>query len=227
MLSFTASCISNSHALKGANQDNLLFSGQILPEANGGLSGVPTAKFNQDTPFLAAVFDGQGSAGAKAACFAAGAFRAVSSKLTGEADLSALLAELHNEFSEKAPADTGVSALAVLVSGDRLCMAAYGSCRAYLFRNRALYVLTHSEGQTLLGVSSAGKPVPYVLSGGLQHGDQLLLCTDGLYSVLSDPTILRILATESGSAAFLQKLRDSALEAGAADSITAIALRFD
>lgn len=228
MLSFTASCICNSQALQRANKDNLLFSGQILPEVNGGLSGIPTAKFHQAPPFVTAVFDGRGSAGAKTACFAAGAFRAVADKLRSEQDLTALFGELHSEFAGKAPADSGVSALAVTVSGDRLCMANFGSCRAYLLRDRALYILSRQEStDAFLGDPSLRRPEPYALSGALRSGDLLLLCTDGLWGVLKDTEILRIMATENGTSALLQTLQQSAQEHDANDSVTAVALRFD
>ena len=228
MLSFTASCICNSKALQSANQDNLLFSGQILPEVNGGLAGTPTAKFSQNAPFVAGVYDGRGSAGARAACFAAGAFRAVADKLHSEQDLSALLKELHNEFTVKAPADTGISAAAIAIRDDRLCMANFGSCRVYLLRDRALYILSRQESTTAFlgdaGVRSVG---PYTLSGVLHSGDRLLLGTDGLWGVLKDTDILRILASEPGSAAMLQSLLQAAKDHGAADSVTAVMLCFD
>ena len=228
MLCFTASCICNSKALQSANRDNLLFSGQILPEANGGLSGTPTAKFSQSAPFVAGVFDGRGSAGARAACFAAGAFRAVADKLRSEQDLSALLKELHNEFIVKAPMDTGISAAAVTVRDDRLYLTNFGSCRVYLFRDRALYVLSRQESTTAFlgdaGVRSVG---PYTLSGVLHSGDRLLLCTDGLWGVLKDTDILRSLASEPGTAATLQSLLQAATDHGTADSVTAITLCFD
>ena len=227
MLTFQASCICNSEALRGANSDNVLFSGQILPEANGGLAGVPTAKFTQDPPFAAAVLDGCGSAGAKAACFAAGAFRGVADKLHSEQDLAALLTELHGEFSSKAPADTGISAVGILVSGDRLYLSNYGSCRAYLVRDRALYILSRQEsGSAFLGaVGVAAKP--YALSGSLKPGDQLLLCSDGLHTVLNDTTVLQVLCSGSGTAAALQTLQQKAAARGTADTVTAILLRFD
>lgn len=227
MLTFTAGCVCNSEALQTANQDNLLFAGQILPETNGGLAGTPTAKFNQTAPFVAAVFNGQGRAGARAACFAAGAFRGVAPKLHSEQDLATLLVELHDEFSAKAPEDTGVAALAISVSADRLCMANFGACRAYLFRDRALHLLSRKESNAVLGDPALTELRPYTISGALHSGDQLLLCTDGLYSVLDDPSILRILATESTVASFLQALLQTAWERGVSDTVTAILLRFD
>ena len=228
MLIISASCICNSDGLKGVNQDNLLFSGQILPEVNGGLAGVPSAKFAQDKPFVAAVFDGQGSAGAKAACFAAGAFRGVSDRLRSEQDLAALLSELHSEFSAKAPADTGVSAAAVLISGDRLYLSNFGSCRAYLRRGDGLYVLSRREsGTDFLGLSALDAVRPYALSGRLQKGDTLLLCTDGLYAALDSTELLTQLSAPAADPDLLKNLLHKAASGGTADSVTAILLRFE
>lgn len=228
MLTFTAGCICNSEALQTANPDNLLFSGQILPEANGGLAGTPTAKFTQGDPFVAAVFNGLGSAGARAACFAAGAFRGTAAKLHTEQDLATLQKELHAELAAKAPEDTGISALSISISRDRLSMANFGTCRAYLYRDQSLYLLSRKESSTaFLGNTALHDLRPYAISGTLHSKDQLLLCTDGLYRILDDPAILRILATETTVAFALQSLLQHAKERGADDTVTAILLRFD
>ena len=60
---------------------------------------------------------------------------------------------------------------------------------------------------------------------GTSDGDIVLLCTDGLYTVVSDEDICRILTEETSQdkAALLVK---AALDAGSRDNITAVVVDY-
>ena len=203
MIQLTTACVSSVDEVKG-NTSNLLFSGQILPERNAGLNGTPSVKLEPGGTCLAAVFDGSGPAGRKAAYLAASGFRAAAAELHSPEDLDALYAKLHAEIAAAAAEEfadpMSTAAVAAVVEGDRLALANLGSCRAYLMRDRSLYRLSRAsaesaaqsvppfagEGPTLGAIAVA----PFTVKGTLLPGDQLLLCTGWLPSAVEEREIL-------------------------------------
>jgi protein phosphatase len=65
-----------------------------------------------------------------------------------------------------------------------------------------------------------------VLRAGLEPGDRLLLCTDGLTDLLDDEAITSMLAAHPESAAACEQLVDEANERGGHDNITAVVAAF-
>jgi serine/threonine protein phosphatase PrpC len=133
----------------------------------------------------------------------------------------------------------------VLVRGAGVFTAHVGDSRIYLLRAGSLYQLTedHSFGQLLLssgGLSPeevAKHPQRNVLTRALgpfptvqidtayfelDAGDVFLLCSDGLYNEVPEPTIRECLACEPEAAA--QQLIHNALEAGGRDNVTAVVI---
>lgn len=138
------------------------------------------------------------------------------------------------------------STLVVLVARGPLytCLWA-GDSRAYLLRGDALTQITrdHSLVQTLVdagaitaeeavnhprgnvitravGAEDAGFALDEV-SGTLQAGDRLLLCSDGLNKVLPDPELAGLLAAPDPAKALIA----AALARHATDNVTAVAVR--
>jgi protein phosphatase len=125
-----------------------------------------------------------------------------------------------------------------------------GDSRAYLWSGGALTLLTrdHTVAQQLADTGvipqEAVTRSPYrnVLTnyvGGakgdlhvdvthvpLKDGDVVLLCTDGLTDMVSEPEIAKALAAAAAPQAACQALVDLALEAGGRDNVTAIAARY-
>jgi protein phosphatase len=58
----------------------------------------------------------------------------------------------------------------------------------------------------------------------LEEGDKLLLCTDGLWGLVGDPELAKVVQTNP-PAESCQKLVALALERGGPDNITALVLR--
>ena len=159
MIQLLTACVSSIDETKG-NTSNLLFSGQILPERNAGLNGAPSLKLEPGATCAAAVFDGAGANGRRAAYLAASAARAAGDGLRSVADLEALYTKRHNDVAAAvAEANEAMSAAAVCVSvdGDRLCLANLGSCRAYLLRDKALYRLSRGSADA---AAQAAPPAP-------------------------------------------------------------------
>jgi PPM family protein phosphatase len=140
---------------------------------------------------------------------------------------------------------------AVLVDGDVANIAHVGDSRIYLWSGGEFRLLTSDHSwineQVQSGVISAEQarshPLRNVVTralGGrselvvdvqsrqMAAGDVLLLCSDGLTTMVPDPDIARILAASNGdleSAA--QALVDAANERGGEDNITVLLVRFE
>jgi protein phosphatase len=141
------------------------------------------------------------------------------------------------------------TAVAVLFTDKTTALAHVGDSRAYLFRSEALTRLTqdHSwvEEQVQAGLlsESAAREHPWrnivtrALSGGetvdvevtdleLQRGDRLILCSDGLSSVLTDTAIRDIVACKDREEVCDELVR-LVNERGAPDNVTTLVLDID
>ena len=68
-------------------------------------------------------------------------------------------------------------------------------------------------------------PEPDLLSGSCAPGDLLLLASDGLYNLLPDPAIARLLGEEGPLPDRVQALLDAANAAGGVDNVTVVLVR--
>jgi len=152
-------------------------------------------------------------------------------------------ASLHPQLSGMGTTLTVAASL-----GSRLFVGHVGDSRAYLLRAGRLQVLTrdHSLVQLLrdtgvitpdeaashhmrnvllrcLGGSEAVADVQQLM---LQTGDQLMLCTDGLYEMIPEPALGEILQSAPTSQAACDQLVASALDAGGTDNVTLTLARY-
>lgn len=139
----------------------------------------------------------------------------------------------------------GTTCTAAMLEGDHLAIAQCGDSRAYLLHNGALQQLTrdHSlvadliergeiqpeEARThpwrsyitrALGLDPRIHADLYELS--VDAGDRLMLCSDGLYSLVGDAQICRIMAAHADPQAAANALVDAALAAGGNDNVSVI-----
>ena len=142
------------------------------------------------------------------------------------------------------------TACAVLISGDRAAVAHVGDSRVYLLRDNELSRLTrdHSwvEEQVRKGAltATAARHHPWrnvvtrALSGGedtdhdvtefaLGESDRLLLCSDGLFSVVVDDRISELLGQPGALQAICDGLVDAANAGGGPDNVTALVLQIE
>lgn len=145
----------------------------------------------------------------------------------------------------------GTTLTMAYVAWPELLLVHVGDSRAYMLRQGALHRLTVDHtlaqqlvaGNVLTAEEAASSRFSHVLvnavGGGtesldvemrhleLQPGDQLLLCTDGLYDMLTDDAIARALRErERPVADVVHGLVDAANAAGGRDNITAVLARF-
>lgn len=163
--------------------------------------------------------------------------------------------QIQGTLSEQVRADarlTGMGTTLTLAAslGTDLLVAHVGDSRAYLMRDGTLHQLTHD--QTLAqGMLDAGMITPdaaahhrlrHVLTGVLSasekavplevnwfqlvDGDQILLCSDGLFEMVPDTMMADVLKQSSSASETCRKLIDLALEAGGKDNVTAVVARY-
>lgn len=144
----------------------------------------------------------------------------------------------------------GTTCTAAILENDRLAIAHVGDSRAYLLHNGALQQITrdHSvvadlvesgeispeEARTHQWRSYITRALgldPYMTADlyelAVSGGDRLMLCSDGLYSMVSDALIERVLREEADPQACADVLVEAALEAGGADNVTVVVVDAD
>ena len=142
------------------------------------------------------------------------------------------------------------TAVAVLIDGGTGTLAHVGDSRVYRLQGGQLERLTrdHSwvEEQIRVGALSeaAARQHPWrnivtrALSGSedlevdvqevaLKPGDRLLLCSDGVFTVLSDDQIGEVLRRETGLDLLCHALIQGANDGGGPDNVTAVVLEVD
>ena len=145
-------------------------------------------------------------------------------------------------------AGMGSTVVAALVRADRAAIANVGDSRAYLYREGELSQLTIDD-TWLNAVITKGKldrealqkhPMRNVLTQAagtqrdldvhtreleLQHRDALLLCSDGLYGVVSEEFISTVLGSEEPIEQQVARLQEAAQTAGAPDNVSCVLLK--
>jgi PPM family protein phosphatase len=142
----------------------------------------------------------------------------------------------------------GATAVAVWVEGQRMSVAHVGDSRAYLLRAGVLEQLTAdhslvaekvrvgiltpqeadaSEMQSVLTRAVGTSPAVEVDTDEqmLLVGDTILLCSDGLTRMATEPEIASTLLTSSSAQEAADRLIDLANEGGGVDNISVIVLR--
>lgn len=141
----------------------------------------------------------------------------------------------------------GTTLTIAAVRGREAVIGHAGDSRAYLVRAAASSVLTSDHSwvgeQVRAGALDAGSErrhprrnvitravmgeelEPEVLSIELRAGDLLMLCSDGFWEPLGDDEIAAFLDTPGPLTAVVERAAQAALDAGATDNVTLVALR--
>lgn len=143
----------------------------------------------------------------------------------------------------------GCTIVAALVKGQDLHVSHVGDARAYVCTNSSIKLLTtdHSyvmamvkRGEMTLEearnspkknkiIQAIGVPeqiMPEYTYHQMARGDKLLLCSDGLWDMLSDKSIHKIVKKNKPAKSICEKLVKMANKAGGKDNITAVVAKF-
>jgi serine/threonine protein phosphatase PrpC len=174
----------------------------------------------------------------------------------GEQALRQVIQHANRRINQRARSDPGLAGMGTTVTaalvdaGGRVAFANVGDSRAYLLRAGELRRL--SEDHSLVGeLVRAGElseedaehhPQRSVITRALGTegdvqvdtftvdglpGDVVLLCTDGLNTMVDEATIGRLLAAGSSAEQTARELVRAALRGGGEDNVTAIVFRLD
>lgn len=153
-------------------------------------------------------------------------------------------AERYDEYT-----GMGTTLVGALISGQRMVVANAGDSRLYLFSGGRLTQLTRDDtwAATVLASQAGTNATPppesmrRVLTNVLgareqadvrmsEHdlaaGDAILLCSDGLHSILDDPAIAAVMNDGGSVSETVSRLIKEALARGARDNITAVLARY-
>jgi PPM family protein phosphatase len=172
-----------------------------------------------------------------------------------EQRLAETVREANRRIYERAQADheragMGTTLTAAYVDDAALAIAHVGDSRAYLFRGGSLERLTQDHSlveelvrqEKLTPEQAAEHPQRSIITRALgpeasvevdtwsypvRAGDLLLLCSDGLTSMVSEEGVAEILAASHSLAAAADALVDAANRAGGRDNITVVLCRLE
>jgi PPM family protein phosphatase len=153
-------------------------------------------------------------------------------------------AERYDEYT-----GMGTTLVGALISGQRMVVANAGDSRLYLFADGRLTQLTRDDTWAATVLASQAGPnatVPHesmrrvltnvlgareqtdvrVTEHDLSAGNSILLCSDGLHSVLDDKAMEAVVSTGATAVEIVTQLIQTALSHGARDNITAVLARY-
>lgn len=193
---------------------------------------------------------GGAAAGEVASAMAAKALDGYRSEEEPERQLKSLLAKANTKIFNKAASEDefrgmGTTATAAVVEGDRVVIAHVGDSRAYLWRGKHLSRLT--EDHSLVGemlrlgqldpADAETHPQRSIITRALgvdpeveidtlslewKKNDLILLCSDGLYSMVPDDVIEEVLRRGDSFKKLAGALVDEANARGGRDNITVV-----
>jgi serine/threonine protein phosphatase PrpC len=201
------------------------------------------------------VADGMGGLPGGGEAAAAATAAAVDVLAAGGADVDTVLAAVHaanravGSLREEIGGQPGTTLTIAAVDGGSAAIGHAGDSRAYLVRAGAARVLTsdhswvgeqvrdgalppgserrHARRNVITRAVMGDELEPEALSIELAAGDVLMLCSDGFWEPLADADIAGLLETRGPLTAVVERSVGAALDAGATDNVTVIALRLD
>lgn len=245
-----AACLCNMGKVRKNNEDNFYFDGRCLEAENDGLRHPVAMSKALRRELCLAVFDGMGGEnfGELAAFAAADCMQSVTRKLKDyfipeRRFLNGMCMKLNEAVVTKqrelCTERMGTTMVALYFSHGYVYVCNLGDSRAYRLRDGELLQISEDhvekrEGQTHrkapltqhLGIDPEEFLIePHIAKGELKHGDQYLLCSDGLTDMLTNVEIDAILTAAPTVEDCAQKLVDAALEKGGRDNVTVIVCR--
>jgi protein phosphatase len=243
-----AACLCNTGKVRKRNEDNFYFNGRCLEPRNNGLKHPVLMTKPLSSEQLFAIFDGMGGENF-GDCASYAAVERLKSSLQKINDfyipekrfLNELCEQLNQAVVEKqeefCTEHMGTTLVALYFSQNYVYVCNLGDSRAYRLREGEFLQLSKNhvelrEGEKKgpltqhLGIRPEIFQIePYIAKGELRHGDQYLLCSDGLTDMLTNIEIDGIMSDSVTAEECAQRLVDAALEKGGRDNVTVIVCR--
>jgi len=245
-----AACLCNTGKIRKNNEDNFFFDGRCLEVENDGLKHPVTMTKSLRRELCLAIFDGMGGEnfGEVASFAAADCMQYTTRKLKDyfipeRKFLNSMCLKINDAVvakqEELCTERMGSTMVALYFSHRYVYVCNLGDSRAYRLRDGEFLQLSvdHTEkreGQTKkkapltqhLGINPEDFLIePYIAKGELKHGDQYLICSDGLTDMLSNYEIDEIMTSTDSAENCAKALVDAALEKGGKDNVTVIVCR--
>jgi protein phosphatase len=154
-------------------------------------------------------------------------------------------AESHDDYT-----GMGTTLVAALVAGTRLVVGSVGDSRLYLRSKEGFVQVTEDDTWAATMARQAGgdaallahHPMRHVLTNvlgarertdvhmyerELAAGDTILICSDGIYGVLSDAALAAALDASPDPRAASEQLVHAAIDRGTRDNVTALVVRYE
>ena len=245
-----AACLCNTGKVRKNNEDNFFFDGRCLEAENDGLKHPVTMTKTLWREVCVAIFDGMGGEnfGECASFAAADCMQNMTRKLKDyfipERKFLNRMCLTINEAvvakqQELCTERMGSTMVALYFSHGYVYVCNLGDSRAYRLRDGEFLQLSEDHVEKREGQARKKAPLtqhlginpeefliePYIAKGELEHGDQYLLCSDGLTDMLTNLEIDEIMCDSPSAEECAQKLVEAALEKGGRDNVTVIVCR--
>ena len=204
------------------NDDNIYLNGYFLPRINDGLDNYKLKINNNSKELVYAVFDGIGGLGNGDY-----ASNVASTNITkGLTYINNKLLEIkHNEFI-----DLGTTASIVKINKNNLYIEQVGDSPVYIYSNNKLYKYIEKKDNNNLLDNYLGKQENIIIeknSMKLKNKDIIVICSDGLSSMISDTKIEEIISSSYDIKYITNKLLNEALKNGGNDNISIVTLKVE
>ena len=243
-----AACLCSTGRVRKNNEDNFFFDGRCLEAENTALKHPVTMTRSLRRELCVAIFDGMGGEnfGEYASFAAADCMQKTTRKLKDYfiperrflRDMCLRINDAVVAKQKELRTDRmGSTMVAFYFSHGCVYVCNLGDSRAYRLRDGEFLQLSvdhveQREGKKKapltqhLGIDPEDFLLePHIAKGELRHGDQYLLCSDGLTDMLSNFEIDDILSTAASAEECARTLVSAALEKGGKDNVTVIVCR--
>lgn len=244
-----AACGSSIGRIRGNNEDNFYFGGQILPVKNQGQEPPLTLQSSTDSGIFLAVFDGMGGGdfGEEASYAAAACARQRLAQSRSVLRLEQLCQELNTAVcaaqTRLGTVRMGATLAAVYLLDDHITVCNIGDSPVFGLRDGQLKRISvdHTDEEFMRRQGITGRKPrltqylgmdpqtvllePFIAGAPVRPGDQYLICSDGLTDMLPPEELRRILMADRPVADSVQSLIAAAMERGGVDNTTVILLR--
>lgn len=232
-------CSSVMGKVRKNNEDNFFCNGVIRLDPDSDEDVRISGEVKSTENALFSVFDGMGGE----ACGEVASFIAAQNCMSfceDKEEYAEYLCELLYTLNERVYEETKARSLVLMGStaamiqfySDRIYIANVGDSRIYKLSKNDLKQISHDhvvqgyEGKSpltkFLGMPDSEELSPFIAFGAYKLNDMFILCTDGIYDMVDEKTMIEILSQKKELVELSDDIIDMALQCGGTDNATVI-----